>query len=106
MPGPHVNGLFQIRKWSKVHNNDQTVLIFWVKDEQTCLHICAGKRICDRLRTFDIIDQMACRSSGEQDTKFFVYLQVRHINPWRQTQPYTDLTWLGDTTHTELHAFD
>jgi hypothetical protein len=67
MPGPHVNGLSQIRKWSKVHNNEQTVLIFWVKDEQTCLYIRA-KRICDRLRTFDIIDQKACRSYGEQDS--------------------------------------
>jgi hypothetical protein len=68
MPGPHVNDLFQIRKWSKIHNNDQTVLIFGVKDEQTCLHICA-KRMCDRLCTVDIIDQKACRSYGEQDSR-------------------------------------
>jgi hypothetical protein len=60
MPGPHVNGLFKIRSWSKVHNNDQTVLIFGVKDEQTGLHICA-KRIFDRPRRFVIIEQKACR---------------------------------------------
>jgi hypothetical protein len=30
-----VNGLFKIRKWSKVHNNDLIVLIVLVKDEQT-----------------------------------------------------------------------
>jgi hypothetical protein len=63
-----VNGLFKIRKLSKVQNHDQIVLIVWVKDEQTGLHICA-KRICDRLRTFDIIDQKACRSYGEQDSR-------------------------------------
>jgi hypothetical protein len=76
MPGPHVNGLFQIGKWSKVHNNDQTLLIFWVKDEQTCLHICA-KRICDRLHIFDIIDQNACRSYGEQDSICQVVIDVQ-----------------------------
>jgi hypothetical protein len=75
MPGPHVNVPFQIRKWSKVHHNDQTVLIFGVKDEQTCLHICA-KRICDRLLTFDIIDQMACRSYGEQDSSVLITVIV------------------------------
>jgi hypothetical protein len=32
MPGPHVNGLLKIKTWSKVHNNDQNVLIFLVKD--------------------------------------------------------------------------
>jgi hypothetical protein len=35
--------------------------MFWVKDEQTCLHICA-KRICDRPRRFVIIERTACRS--------------------------------------------
>jgi hypothetical protein len=72
MPGPHVNGLFQIRELSKVHNNDQTVLIFWVKDEQTGLHICA-KRICDRPRRYVIIEQKACRSYGEQDSSFELF---------------------------------
>jgi hypothetical protein len=56
MPGPHVHGLFQIRTWSNVHNNDQTVLIFLVKDEHAGLHICA-KRICDRPRRLVIIEQ-------------------------------------------------
>jgi hypothetical protein len=65
-----VNGLFKIGKWSKVQNHDQIVLIVLVKDEQTCLHICA-KRICDRLRTFAIIDQKTCRSYGEQVGKCF-----------------------------------
>jgi hypothetical protein len=40
-----------------------------------CLHICA-KRICDRLLTFDIIDQKACRSYGEQDSRSVTKLQV------------------------------
>jgi hypothetical protein len=58
-----VNGLFKIRKTSKVHNNDQIVLIF--KDQYTGLHICA-KGICDRSSTFEIIEQNACRSYDEQ----------------------------------------
>jgi hypothetical protein len=74
MPGPHVNGLF-IRTWSKVHNNDQTVLVFWVKDEQTGLHICA-KQICDRPSCFDIIEQKACRSYGEQDSS---HVSTKHL---------------------------
>jgi hypothetical protein len=56
-----VNGLFKITKW------DQIVLIFEVKDEQTGLQICA-KLICDRWCSFEIIDQKACRSYGEQDS--------------------------------------
>jgi hypothetical protein len=67
MPGPHVKSPFKIRTWSQVHSYDQIALNFWVKDEQTGLHICAT-RICDRSRTFDIIDQNACRSYGEQDS--------------------------------------
>jgi hypothetical protein len=67
MPGPNVNGLFQIRKGSKVHNNAQIILIVLVNDEQTGSHICA-KRICDRSSRFEIIDQNACRSYGEQDS--------------------------------------
>jgi hypothetical protein len=63
-----VNGLFKIRKWSKEQNHDQIVLIFLVKDEQTGLHICA-KQICDRSSRFEIIDQNACRSYDEQDSR-------------------------------------
>jgi hypothetical protein len=73
-----VNGLFKIRTWSQVHSYDQIVLIFWVKDEQTGLHICA-KQICDRSRTCDIIDQKACRSYGEQDSNSLQ--PVRFIMP-------------------------
>jgi hypothetical protein len=65
MTGQHVKSAFKIRKWSKVHNNDQIVLNFLVKDEQTGLHICA-KRICDRLSSFEIIHQKVCQSYGEQ----------------------------------------
>jgi hypothetical protein len=61
MPGPHVHGLFKIRKRSKVHNKDQIIPIFQVKDEQTGLHICA-KRVCDRPSSFVIIEQKACRA--------------------------------------------
>jgi hypothetical protein len=68
MPGPHVKFALKIRKWSKVHNNDQIVLIFYVKDEQIGLHIYA-KRICDRSSTFELIHQKACRSYGEQDSR-------------------------------------
>jgi hypothetical protein len=67
MPDPHVNGIFKIREWSKVHNNDQTVLICLGNDEHTGLHICA-KRICDRPRRFVVIEQKACRSYGKQDS--------------------------------------
>jgi hypothetical protein len=62
-----VNGLFKIRKTSKVHNNDQIVLIFQFKDEQTGLHKCA-KVICDWSSSFEIIEQNACRSYDEQDS--------------------------------------
>jgi hypothetical protein len=55
-----VNGLFKIRKSSKVCNNDQIVLILLFKDEQTGLHICA-KRIYDRSNSFEIIEQKVCR---------------------------------------------
>jgi hypothetical protein len=70
-----VNGLFKIRKLSKVHNHNQIVLIFLVTDEQTGLHICA-KRICDRTSYFEIIDQKACRSYGEQDSSKYLFLYV------------------------------
>jgi hypothetical protein len=66
-----VNGLFKIRTLSKVlvHTNDQIVLIVLVKDEETGLHMCA-KRIFDRSSSFEIIDQKACRSYGEQASSY------------------------------------
>jgi hypothetical protein len=99
MPGPHVNGLFQIRKFSKVHTNDQTVLILLVKDEQTCLHICA-KRIWDRLLTFDIIDQKASRSYGKQDSihKWCVMILYKYSNLMRLIDLWiTWITWILKT---------
>jgi hypothetical protein len=62
-----VNVLFEIRKWSKVHNNNQIVLMCYAMDQHTGLHICT-KRICDRSSSFTIIHQKACRSYGEQDS--------------------------------------
>jgi hypothetical protein len=53
-----------------------SVLIFWVNDEQTGLHICAKKN-CDRFRSFDIIDQKACRSYGEQDSSDYCFFQKK-----------------------------
>jgi hypothetical protein len=54
-----VNGLFKMRKSSKILKNDLIVLKFQFKDEQTSLDICA-KRFCDRSSCFEMIPQMAC----------------------------------------------
>jgi hypothetical protein len=78
MPGPYDKSAFKIRKWSKVHNNDQIVLNFSVKDEQTGLHICA-KGMCERSSSFEIIDQNACRSYDEQDRS--VSLKQGEVTP-------------------------
>jgi hypothetical protein len=67
MLGRHVKSAFKTVKSHKTLTNHRIVLIFYIKDEQTGLHICA-KRICDWQSSFVIIEQKACRSYGEQDS--------------------------------------
>jgi hypothetical protein len=47
----------------------------FLHQEQTGLHICA-KRTCDRSCIFEIIDQKACRSYGEQDSSNYQVFNV------------------------------
>jgi hypothetical protein len=85
MPCPHVKSTFQ--------TNRLIVTMFYLKYEQTGLHICA-KRIYDRSSSFKIIHQKACRSYGEHDSSKNVQFNSTLFN-FKQYMPV-------DTTYTYI----
>jgi hypothetical protein len=71
LPGHHVKFAFNTCTSHTTQDNRRIVPIFWFEYEQIGLHICA-KLFCDRSCIFEIIDQKACRSYGEQDSRLYV----------------------------------
>jgi hypothetical protein len=66
----------KLEKTSKVHNNDQIVLILQF-NRNSIMCNRKGKGICDRSSSFEIIERKACRSYTEQDSSWLIILPCR-----------------------------